>query len=611
MKKKTIFLIIFSIFTLFISVKNVIASEETGTFTELQQLINENTTGKVILEKNYTNNGSESQITISKDITIDLNGYVINGRYINRIFNISTNANVVIDDSNKTAIHKFDVDQWSLATLNEESGAITINGGCITGGDVTSGSTNKTHLNGKGSGIYINAGSLTINSGNIIGNKVSDKYQFGAGIAAENGASITINGGMVSYNRATWEGYGGGIYLNNSDLTINGGTISYNYGIYGGGINVYDDSTLTVNGGAISNNIGGHNGGGIALMVLDANVASGVVSKATINGGTIENNTTVTPLVGVGGGICTCKGSDLTITGGNIQKNSAQRGGGVGAWTGGNIKIFGGTITENIALEDTDSNDGTSGNHGAGVFFNTHFISGYANVDAQLSIGGNAVITGNINAVSNKEDNLYLADGQKLTIQRDENTPKNGMNISINMETYGEFTTNGTLADAKYFSTDDEDYYIKHDSNILKVNKILSKPEYEFISGANQTYVINKSKEATFKINADYYLFKGKIYVDDILLESKDYTSEEGSTVIKLKKEFVDSLSIGKHTLKVSFSDSGEATTNFIIDKLKEDNPNTRDDIILYLIIGCISLISLVGCCSYIYVKTKKKKTNN
>lgn len=462
-------LFIVFVLSLFLSTKNVVALGETGTFTELQTLINDFTGETLVLQKDYKNSGSENQITISKDVVLDLNGHIINADFKSNVFYVSGGHSLTIEDSDKTAVHKFDVDEWSLATLNEESGTLVINGGCIMGG-------NYIPRNSVGAAVHLNNGTLILNSGNIIGNKISGKYQFGAGIGAENNSTVIINGGMVSYNSAAWECYGGGIYLNNSDLTINGGAVSHNYGIYGGGINVNDGSSLIANGGTISNNKAGHNGGGIASMVSDAKVSQGVVSKVTINDGIIENNTVVTPWIGVGGGIATNKGSDLTINGGIIRRNNATRGGGVGAWTGGNIKILGGVISENIATEDTTPTDGSVGNYGAGVFFNTYFINGYGSVDAELTVGGNTIITGNINAVSNKEDNLYLANGQKINIGTDANAPSDKMNVNINMETYGDFTINGGQSDAKYFSVDNSDYYVKYESGTLKAIKDIVAP---------------------------------------------------------------------------------------------------------------------------------------
>ena len=137
---------------------------------------------------------------------------------------------------------------------------------------------------------------------------------------------------------------------------------------------------------------------------------------------------------------------------------------------------------------------------------------------------------------------------------------------------------------------------------------VVEKIIYEVTEGDNQKYTITKNTEAKFKIDADYRLFEGKVYIDNVLVDSENYTSESGSTVITFKQSYIDTLSVGQHTLKVVFSDGGEATTKFIVASVitEIDNPKTGYNIIFYITIGIISLISLVGTSTYIY----KKKTN-
>ena len=148
--------------------------------------------------------------------------------------------------------------------------------------------------------------------------------------------------------------------------------------------------------------------------------------------------------------------------------------------------------------------------------------------------------------------------------------------------------------------------------NILadaEVVVIVQKNVYEVIEGANQKYTITKNSEAKFRIDADYIKFEngGKVYVDDVLVDPSNYTSESGSTIITLKKAFVDKLSVGKHTLRVELTD-GEATTMFTIAKLaSEENPKTGDNIGFYILTGIISTLGLAGAGTYIY---RRKQTN-
>lgn len=141
------------------------------------------------------------------------------------------------------------------------------------------------------------------------------------------------------------------------------------------------------------------------------------------------------------------------------------------------------------------------------------------------------------------------------------------------------------------------------------------KPTYEYIDDtANQTYKINQDETLTFRINADYSLFEngGVVYVDGT--ETTEYTSKSGSTMITLNKDFVNSLSVGEHTLKVAFNNGGEATTKFTIAKAEEtkteesisNNPKTGDNIMFYISMLGLSIIGLAGAGLYI----KKRRFN-
>ena len=121
------------------------------------------------------------------------------------------------------------------------------------------------------------------------------------------------------------------------------------------------------------------------------------------------------------------------------------------------------------------------------------------------------------------------------------------------------------------YSTNEYEFTFKY------VNEEVEQKEYKVIEGANQTYTINESKNATFRIDADYSLFTNKVYVDNKLVDSTNYDSKSGSTVITLKDAYLKTLSVGEHTLKVAFSDNGEAITKFTI-KEKQQNTNTEDN---------------------------------
>ena len=101
---------------------------------------------------------------------------------------------------------------------------------------------------------------------------------------------------------------------------------------------------------------------------------------------------------------------------------------------------------------------------------------------------------------------------------------------------------------------------------------------YEYIDNtANQKYTINENDTLTFRINADYSLFEngGKVYVDDKLVSTDNYSSKSGSTIITFTKDYMSSLSEGEHTLKVAFNNGGTATTKFTVAKASTTTEET------------------------------------
>ena len=126
------------------------------------------------------------------------------------------------------------------------------------------------------------------------------------------------------------------------------------------------------------------------------------------------------------------------------------------------------------------------------------------------------------------------------------------------------------------------DYYTRctYEFAFQYVKEEVKPKEYKVIEGANQKYTMDESKNATFRINAEYNIFEngGKVYVDNTLVDNNNYTSKSGSTIITLKDTYLKTLSVGEYTLKVAFTDSGEATTKFEIAKKVEENKDNNSN---------------------------------
>ena len=163
-------------------------------------------------------------------------------------------------------------------------------------------------------------------------------------------------------------------------------------------------------------------------------------------------------------------------------------------------------------------------------------------------------------------------------------------------------TSDGIIYETRF------DYYTRctYEFTFKYVEDIPEVKEYQVIEGANQKYTIDKDSDMTFRIDADYSLFDKKVYIDNELVDVNNYTSKEGSTIIIFNKDYVSTLSVGKHTLKVLFSDNNEALTNFEIIKETIENPETIDNVEKYIAVGIVAVIGIIG--SIVLIKKNKEK---
>lgn len=124
------------------------------------------------------------------------------------------------------------------------------------------------------------------------------------------------------------------------------------------------------------------------------------------------------------------------------------------------------------------------------------------------------------------------------------------------------------------------------------IDSLKLKAAPKIIEGANQT--VKQGNCATFKSDADFSYFK-YVLVDGKQISSDNYTVKNGSTIVTLKSEFVDTLSVGKHTLSI-VSKTGSADTEFTVEKaalpvkISENVANTRDGNMVLLTAAFVTL---------------------
>ena len=122
-------------------------------------------------------------------------------------------------------------------------------------------------------------------------------------------------------------------------------------------------------------------------------------------------------------------------------------------------------------------------------------------------------------------------------------------------------------------------------------------------AGANGTWQKGTKDGLSFISNAAFAHFL-KVQVDGKDLDASNYTVKEGSTIVTLKAEYLETLSVGKHTLAI-VSETGTATTEFTVKAaaVTDDtqSPQTGDDsnIALWIAVLLAAGTALTGTAVY------------
>ena len=319
------------------------APSQTQTYTDLKNLIGNDTTGEITLDYNYQfNNGNDPRtgINITKDLVINGNGATINGADASGLFNISSGVTVTL--KNLTITHAAYKEGWTAATFVAYP-AITSKGTLniqdCTFDNIKPAENWMDHVqNANGSVIY------STNDVNIVDSTFSNNWvatssiiyttgrvsvkgsEFKSNIAYGDdykGAVIYTEGGIDSIEGCTFEengkdeiGSGGAIYIANAAAvtSIKDSTFNDNHAINGsviyteGGIDLIEGSTFEFNG---KNGIGS----GGAIYIANASAVT------SIKGSSFDFN-----FANVGGVIYT-EGMIDTIEGSTFSGNLANVGG--------------------------------------------------------------------------------------------------------------------------------------------------------------------------------------------------------------------------------------------------------------------------------------------
>jgi hypothetical protein len=118
------------------------------------------------------------------------------------------------------------------------------------------------------------------------------------------------------------------------------------------------------------------------------------------------------------------------------------------------------------------------------------------------------------------------------------------------------------------YSNDDSQFVWKDSYEIPAWNQSDTGPVVTTPDRSESVYVIGSAVDYVFRIDKDFSLFDtvAGVTLDDNLLASENYTVTEGSTVVTIKSAYLDTLSVGTHTVKVSFIDGTTVEHNVKVD---------------------------------------------
>lgn len=595
------------------------------------------TNGKYILTEDV--NISNSIKIDSSTVTFDLNGYVLKMTGSDRLFTIDNNSNFTMNDSNPTKIHHFSVNNDGLWVLNDQGdktlkgGAITggnilsvgdmssaqgggiyvanskltMNGGNIVGCSVSSSSDESSAAGG---GLYVAFSTMTMNGGNIVGCSVSSS-----------GDESSTEGGGISASFST---------VTMKDINIDGcftsGTGNNSF-VRGGGIN-NSFGTLTIEQNVNISNCQAKEGGAIYSFF---DHRSNNLLK--ILGGTFENSVYLinnnTGKIEITGGIFNDEityenyGGQFDITGGQF-KNTLE------GFTYHKVIIDednGSNENQYYYVENSKVNKPTNPVKTGYTFEGWYKDESLYNFDTPVTSDITLIAkwtsiiadyTEVNEAIKKVPSNLTVYTDETVKVLQDTiDAVVEGKNITeqATVDNYAEAIENAITGlkykDADYTKVNEAKSKVPSDLSIYtdKTVKALQDALDAVVDGKNiteQATVDNyakmiedaldnlERKQYTFKIlNGDNGIFERtvdntlairidhdftenvRVEVDGKEIDKTNYKVTKGSTTVTFNKDYLETLSVGKHEVKVYFEDGVATSTITVKEKtIIKETPN-------------------------------------
>ena len=132
-------------------------------------------------------------------------------------------------------------------------------------------------------------------------------------------------------------------------------------------------------------------------------------------------------------------------------------------------------------------------------------------------------------------------------------------------------------------------------------------PNYLITEGAGGSWSKSSSNALPFKANGAFGKFTG-VTVDGKTVPTSYYSAESGSTVVKIKPDYLKSLSAGKHIVGIAYKD-GKALAIFSVTDVERRGVPTGDgnSATAWIIVLAASLVAF-GALAFAFVRSGKKK---
>ena len=100
--------------------------------------------------------------------------------------------------------------------------------------------------------------------------------------------------------------------------------------------------------------------------------------------------------------------------------------------------------------------------------------------------------------------------------------------------------------------------------------------DYEILDGANTSWEQNSDGSLSIRGSGAISKFVG-VKVDGNLVDVRNYTVKEGSTIVTLKADYLNTISVGNHTFEIIWTD-GTASTRFTVSKSDSGSAEPKDN---------------------------------